>query len=93
MGTREYVTVYTGPCLVQAEGEAKIVTVGGGSWPVRPLGVTFPHDADVRIYDLLTLTECPGDPTLVGYEISIKDVRHDAWQVAKFCQGQIAGSA
>lgn len=90
---REYVTVFTGPCLVQPEGDVQIVDVGGASWPVRPLDVTFPYSADVEIGDLLTLTDCPGDPALVGQEIEIKDVRHDAWQVARFCLGQVAGSA
>lgn len=90
---REYVTVYDGPVLVQPEGDVKIVNVGAGSWPIRPLDVTFPHDADIRIDDVLTLTACAGDPELIGQEIGIKDVRHDSWQAARYCKGEIAGSA
>ncbi|MGZ5406119.1 MAG: DUF6093 family protein, partial [Nocardioides sp.] len=90
---REYVTVYEGPVLVQPEGDVTLVNVGGGTWPIRPLDVAFPADADVAIGDVLTLTDCPGVPGLVGREIGITDVKRDAWQVARFCTGRLAGSA
>ena len=91
--TQTFATVYTGPVLVQPEGDATLIHVGGTSWPVRPLDVTFPHDADIQIDDVLTLTECFGDPELVGQEIGIQDVRHDSWQAARYCKGQVAGTA
>lgn len=91
--TREYVTVYEGPVLVQPEGDATLVHVGGGSWPVRPLDLTLPAETDVHIEDVLTLTDCPNDPTLVGQEITIIDVKRDSWQIARFCTGRLDGSA
>lgn len=63
------------------------------TWPTRPLHATSPADADVQINDVLTLTDCPGDPGLVGREIGITDVKRDAWQVARFCTGRLHGSA
>lgn len=91
--TREYVTVYEGPVLVQPEGDATLVHVGGSSWPVRPLEVTLPAESDVNIDDVLTLTTCPNDPTLVGQEIEIFDVKRDSWQIARFCTGRLSGTA
>lgn len=87
------VTAFDGPVLVRPEGGVQYVATGGVDRPVRALDVTFPAEADVRIGDVLTLTVCPFDPTLIGTPIRITDVRHDAWQVARFCTGKLDGTA
>lgn len=80
-----YVTVFTGPMLVRPEDRSlRVANVGGVSWPVLRFDVTLPADADALIGDRLTVTSCPGDPTLVGESLKLIDVPRDAWQVARF---------
>ena len=81
----EWATAYTGPVLVRPEDRSsRVVDIGSVSYTVLRFDVTFPADAPVTIGYRLTLTSCPGDPTLVGIHLKLVDVPLDAWSVARF---------
>ncbi|HEY0888679.1 MAG TPA: DUF6093 family protein [Nocardioides sp.] len=80
-----YATTYTGPMLVRPEDRSmRVADIGGSSYTVLRFDVTLPADADALVGDRLTVTSCPGDPTLVGETLRLIDVPRDAWQVARF---------
>lgn len=80
-----YVTVFTGPMLVRPEDRSmRVADIGGSSYTVLRFDVTLPADVDALIGDQLTVTSCPGDPTLVGEALKLVDVPRDSWQVARF---------
>ena len=80
-----YATVFSGPMLVRPEDRSmRVANIAGGSYTVLRFDVTLPADADALVGDRLTVTSCPGDPTLVGESLKLIDVPRDAWQVARF---------
>lgn len=84
---KEYVEVWSGPCLIRPEG-VDLGSIGDATFTRGLWDVTLPPDVDVAIEDVLTVTVCPWDAALVDTHVELMDVPRDAWQVARLCKGK-----
>lgn len=78
----------SGPCrILRQHSQPVAADVGDRAVTVDNYRVTLPAGTSAQINDLVRVTACDGDPTLVGQELIVRDLAHASitWQRDLIC--------